>query len=215
MSHSTPLVRPVNDVIAYEVHNNGEYGTFYVEHGSGENNNWVSLTAQTSFGNVGHTWPNIGRRQWYEFLGSTNNFLKKLFGEAAEEFDPVATLKALIQAWETGTDENEDGDDGTGKEISDAVIKAATELMDYFDGSTLQELAEALEDHSGLTWGEGDASDLQDAAIDYLANYAETRKSDAAQGFEEKLWPHFIAAAEADAVAQVDDQKSDGRPRQR
>lgn len=93
----------IRDALCIQIHNNGEYGTFFVRTGereaswrtTGEKGYWCELTIQSGFGNVAYHWGNMGCPA-HEFLKTDKHYLmNKLFGDRAYVFDFDATIRAL------------------------------------------------------------------------------------------------------------------------
>lgn len=92
----------VRNIPCFVVHNQGEYGAFYVREGvshrSGEPYYHCELTVNSSFGTVGYCWTHMGSPACIFFSRVNKDYvLTKLFNKEARIFDPELTKMELLQ----------------------------------------------------------------------------------------------------------------------
>jgi len=202
---SQPAVR-VDSARAYHVKHDGEWGVFYVEHGSRPETgaNWLRLTMQSTFGAAGHTWNNIGERNWRDFLleAAPDHIARKLYEERSEQFDAAATLRSLIEAFPR-----------IGSDLSASFRRVAAELLEEDCGSTgsPEELAGMLTDRIEADFEE------EDSLLALIYEHRQVRLSTQATGMLKYLWPGFTQTlvTERGAERQTGSNKLPGSPTDR
>ena len=173
------------DALCIAVHNNGEYGTFFVRQGVITMDNprderyWCQLTVQSSFGSVGYHWGNMGcpAHRFFD-KDNTSYFGDKLWGTNAKVFDvdtAMASVKVLIQK---AVDNDEFTADEMAEMLEDIDVGAATE------------------------WEWCAAVHRNDAVLNLIhenAGIDDRVPNPQMVGFFTDLWPEFVEALKAEA----------------
>lgn len=187
-----PLVYEVND-------GKGEYGTFYIEpfvtpakDPKAPGTLGIRLTANTSFGVVGHVWSNFGKydlNDWPTVLAGLGKdyLLGKLYVGRDREFDVDGTLARAaeyVAGNEFGT-ENDESDEG------DAYVREAITILQSEGtySATLLDLAGEIEDVLIEDTEADTGSDTLDWLIEILEHCVVYKTASEAEGFWRDLWP--------------------------
>lgn len=178
-----PRLRRALETAHYNIRRNGEWGTFYVRQGVGDQGkHWCELTCNTSFGVVGHYWSHMGCPAG-EFLADVSKgyLLVKLWGMNSTVFDPDKAIadakRALFESRRSG-------------ELTE------DEARDVYD-----ELNAGSGDEHGWHLLVDRCDWLYRRMIDG-AGYGKVPNPQA-EGFYRELWPAFIAELTATTQAQA------------
>lgn len=172
-----------NDVFSITLHNQGEFGTFYLREGKTHDYFWAELVIYSSFGCVGHYWSSMGMPALQFFEKIDRDYLMgKLFGSKSRVFDQDATIKEIkLKLFRQMRDGSFPYDELEPRDLYD-------ELVAMPQCNTEQEFGEWFQNSLNVRT---DVHELSEWLQPYDIPW-QTRINGQAEGLWQILWPLFI-----------------------